>query len=137
MNIMLVDSSAQALSQVAERLTSQQAALTLFLYTNARGALKFAIYHSIDIVYVRETLPDMTGTEITEHIRLFHPDVQCHILQDGEEFPFFRFWTSRRFVTAAAENSQPRRFDWPGLDAGEGSYQWKKRHERVTCNDGK
>lgn len=108
MNIMLVDSSAQALSQAAERLTSQQAAITLFLYTNARDALKFAIYNSVDIVYTRRTMPEMTGAELAEHIRLFHPDVQCHILRDGEEFPFFRSSTRRRFMTAAAE-TQPRR----------------------------
>lgn len=108
MNVMLIDSSAQALSRAAERLTSQQAPMTVFLYTNARDALKFAIYNSIDIVYTRQTLPEMTGAEIAEHIRLFHPDVQCHILQDGEEFPFFRSRTSRRFMTAA-ESSQPRR----------------------------
>ena len=31
MNVMLIDSSAQALSRAAERLTSQQAPMTLFL----------------------------------------------------------------------------------------------------------
>ena len=87
MNVMLVDSNAQALSRAAKRLTAEQAAITLFLYTNARDALKFAIYNNIDIVYARQTLPEMTGTGIADHIRRFHPDVQCHILQDGEEFP--------------------------------------------------
>lgn len=109
MNVMLIDSSAQALSRAAERLTSQQVPMTLFLYTNARDALKFAIYNNIDIVYTRRTMPEMTGTELAEHIRLFHPDVQCHILQDGEEFPFFRSRASRRVMTAAVESNQPRR----------------------------
>ena len=86
-NVMLVDSSAQALSCAAKRLTAGQAALTLFLYTNARDALEFAIYNNIDIVYARQTLPDMTGTEMADYIQLFHPDVQCHILGDGEDFP--------------------------------------------------
>lgn len=45
MNVMLVDSNAQALSRAAKRLTAEQTALTLFLYTNARDALKFAIYN--------------------------------------------------------------------------------------------
>ncbi|RGC80885.1 hypothetical protein DW241_10025 [Hungatella hathewayi] len=88
MNIMLVDSNAQALSQAAKRLTGKQAAVTLFLYTNARDALKFAIYNNIDIVYARQSLPEMTGAGMAGHIRRFHPDVQCHILGDGEEFPF-------------------------------------------------
>lgn len=87
MNIMLVDSNAQALSQAAKRLTGKQAAITLLLYTNARDALKFAVYNNIDIVYARQSLPEMTGAGMADHIRRFHPDVQCHILQDGEDFP--------------------------------------------------
>lgn len=87
MNVMLVDSSAQALSQAAKQLTSQPLALTLFLYTNARDALKFAIYHNVDVVYARQTLQGMTGEGIADQIRQFHPDVRCHILGDSEEFP--------------------------------------------------
>lgn len=85
MNVMLIDSNTHMLSRVAEQLTSRQVAVTLFLYTNARDALKFAVHNNIDIVYVRQELPDMTGTEAADYIRLFHPEVQCYILQDGEE----------------------------------------------------
>lgn len=96
MNVMLVDSNAQALSRAAKRLTAGQVALTLFLYTNARDALKFAIYNNIDIVYTRQTLPEMTGAGIVGHIRRFHPDVQCHILGDGEDFPLIETGTEKR-----------------------------------------
>ena len=91
MNIMLIDGNAQVLAQAAKRLTSQPASIALFLYTNPRAALKFAIYHSIDVVYARQTLPEMTGAKVADHIRRFHPDIQFHILGDGEEFPSFPF----------------------------------------------
>lgn len=87
MNVMIVDSNSQALRQAAERLTSQPALLTLFLYSNARDALKFAIYHPMDIVYTRQTLREMRGEAIQAQIRHFYPNVPCHILQDGEEIP--------------------------------------------------
>lgn len=88
MNVMIVDRNSQALQQAAECLTSQREIMTLFLYSNARDALKFAIYHPMDIVYVRQTLAEMSGEAITDQILLFHPDVQCHVLQDGEDVPF-------------------------------------------------
>lgn len=89
MNVMIVDSNSHALQQAAERLTSQRGIITLFLYSNARDALKFAIYHPMDVVYARQTLKDMSGEAITNQILLFHPDVQCHVLQDGEDIPLF------------------------------------------------
>ena len=98
MNIMLVDGNAQALSLAAKRLTEKQAAITLFLYTNARDAVKFAIYNNIDIVYARQTLPEMSGAGIADHIRRFHPDVQCHILGDGEDFPSIEPFLLNRLV---------------------------------------
>lgn len=84
---MLIDSNKQVLAQAAKRLTSRPVSVTLFLYTNPRDALKFAIYHSIDIVYVRQTLPEMTGAEIINEIRRFQPHVQSYILRDGRELP--------------------------------------------------
>ena len=88
---MLIDGNAQVLAQAAKRLTSQPVSITLFLYTNPRDALKFAIYHSIDVVYARQTLPEMTGAVVANEIRRFHPHVQYHILQDGKELPSFLF----------------------------------------------
>lgn len=85
MNIMLVDKNTQALLRAAKRLASRPLALTLFLYTDGRDALKFAIYNSTDIVYARQTLPGMTGAEMAGHIRRFHPDMRFYTLGDGEE----------------------------------------------------
>ena len=96
MNVMLVDRNAHALSLAAKRLTERQTAITLFLYTNARDALKFAIYNNIDIVYTRRMLPEMTGAGMAEHIRRFHPDVQCHILGDDEDFPLIEIGIEKR-----------------------------------------
>lgn len=89
MDVMIVDSNSQALEQTAKRLTSHQAALTLFLYSNAREALKFAIYHPVDVVYTRQTLGEMSGINMVFELLRFHPDVRCHVLQDGEDIPLF------------------------------------------------
>ncbi len=88
MDVMIVDSNPQALEQAAKRLTNHQAPLTLFLYSNAREALKFAIYHPMDIVYTRQTLPEMSGISMVFQLLRFHPNVRCHVLQDGEDIPF-------------------------------------------------
>lgn len=54
MNVMLVDKNRQALLRAAKHLASQPFALMLFLYTDGRDALKFAVYNSTDIVYAKK-----------------------------------------------------------------------------------
>lgn len=54
MNVMLVDKNRQALLRAAKHLASQPLAIMLFLYTDGRDALKFAVYNSTDIVYAKK-----------------------------------------------------------------------------------
>lgn len=88
MTILLVDSDKDALERETKRLTEQQFAVTASLYSNADDAIKFVMYHDVDIVFTRAALTEMTGQELIDRIHSFKPGTECHILRKDEEVPF-------------------------------------------------
>ncbi len=90
MTILLVDSDKEALERETKRLTDQQLAIMVSLYSSADDAIKFAMYHDVDVVFTREVLAEMTGQELVERIHSFHPRTECYILQKNEQVPFGR-----------------------------------------------
>lgn len=90
MTILLVDSDKEALERETKRLTEQQSAITVSLYSSADDAIKFAMYHDVDVVFTREVLAEMTGQELVERIHSFNPGTECYILRKNEQVPFGR-----------------------------------------------
>ncbi len=91
MTILLVDSDKRALDREAKRLADQQSAAMVVLHSNANDALKFAMYHDVHIVFTRPALVEMSGQELIEKILRFKPEVECHMLAQGEEVPLVYF----------------------------------------------
>ena len=73
MTILLVDSDKDALGRETKRLTEQQFAVTASLYSNADDAIKFVMYHDVDVVFTRAALTEMTGQELIDRIHSFKP----------------------------------------------------------------
>lgn len=88
MTILLVDSDKDALERETKRLAEQQFAVTASLHSNADDAIKFAMYHDVDIVFTRDVLAEMTGQDLIDKIHSFKPETECHILQKNEKVPF-------------------------------------------------
>lgn len=88
MTILLVDSDKDALERETKRLAEQQFAVTASLHSNADDAVKFAMYHDVDIVFTRDVLAEMTGQDLIDKIHSFKPETECHILQKNEKVPF-------------------------------------------------
>ena len=103
MTILLVDGNKEALDQETERLKNQQFAATVSLYSSADDAIRFAMYHDVDIVFTRAVLAEMTGRELVEKIHSFKPEIKCHILLRDEEVPFGKFIKPCRSTTQEQE----------------------------------
>ena len=91
MTILLVDSDKKALDREMRRFTQRPSAVTVSLHSSADDAIRFSIYHDVDMVFTRAVLADMTGRELVEKIHQINPKVECHILPPGEEIPISRF----------------------------------------------
>lgn len=89
MTVLLVDSDKKALDREAARLANQQSAAIVFLNSSADDTIKFAMHHSVDIVFTRSVLADMSGEELIKKICWFCPQAECHILLKDEEIPLF------------------------------------------------
>lgn len=87
MTILLVDSDKTALDREANRMVTHQSAAMIFLHSSAKDAVRFAMYHDVDIVFTRSALAEMSGQQLIEQIRRFRPEAECHILLKGEEVP--------------------------------------------------
>lgn len=87
MTILLVDSDKTALDREAKRMVNHQSAAMIFLHSSAKDAVRFAMYHDVDLVFTRSVLAEMSGQELIEQIRRFRPKAECHILLKGEEVP--------------------------------------------------
>lgn len=105
MTILIVDSDRQLLEKETERLTRRQSGVTVSLHSSADDAIKFAMYHDVDIVFARKQLKDMTGQELAEKIRLYNPEAECHILLEDEEIPFDKFAKTPRDSFRVREKS--------------------------------
>ncbi len=110
MTILLVDSDKRALDREAQRLSRRQSGIVVVLHSSAADAEKFAMYHDVDIVYVREKLDEMSGQELVRRILRFWPTAECHVLGPEEDIPFAgascREWDP--FETEANEFDSPQ-----------------------------
>lgn len=110
MTILLVDSDKRALDREAQRLSRRQSGIVVVLHSSAADAEKFAMYHDVDIVYVREKLDEMSGQELVRRILRFRPTAECHVLGPEEDIPFAgascREWDP--FETEANEFDSPQ-----------------------------
>ncbi len=93
MTVLLVDSDKQALDREAKRLAGRQSGMMVVLHSSANDAIKFAMYHEVDVVFTRSVLAEMTGRELIEKIRRFKPEAECRILLKDEEIPLVQLWT--------------------------------------------
>lgn len=105
MTILLVDGDQDALDQETKRLQHQQFAVTVSLYSNAEDAIRFAIYHDLDLVLTRAQLPQMSGQALVETIHRFKPELECHILPDNGQVPFEQFVRPCRIPAQAQETA--------------------------------
>lgn len=87
MTILLVDSDKKALDREAKRFAGRQSGVMAVLHSSAADALRFAMYHDVDLVYTRSVLAEMTGQELIDKIHCFKPKAQCHILLKDEPIP--------------------------------------------------
>ena len=88
MTILFVDSDKEELEREINRLTERQSAITVSLYSSADDAVRYLLYHDVDVVFVRYKLADMTGQALIERIHSLRPGIECHILQENEQVSF-------------------------------------------------
>ncbi|MGI5958410.1 MAG: hypothetical protein ACOX60_03205 [Massiliimalia sp.] len=87
MTILLVDSDKTALDREAKRMVIHQSVAMIFLHSSAKDAIRFAMYHDVDLVFTRSVLTEMSGQELIEQIHRFRPEAECYILLKDEEVP--------------------------------------------------
>ena len=87
MTILLVDSDKNALDREACRLARQQPDAMVFMHSSAEDAVRFVMYHNVDVVYTRSVLKEMTGQELIDRIHRFCPNAEFHILLKDEVVP--------------------------------------------------
>lgn len=87
MIILLVDSDKNALDREAGRLARQQPDAMVFMHSSAEDAVRFVMYHNVDVVYTRSVLKEMSGQELIARIHRFCPNAEFHILLKDEVVP--------------------------------------------------
>lgn len=107
MTVLLVDSDKEALDRETKRLTERQYAVTVSLYSNADDAIRFAMYHDVDVVFTRAVLAEMSGQELIRQIRRFQPAAKCYILPEADAVPFSQFFSASQDALRV-ETERPR-----------------------------
>ena len=108
MTILLVDSDKAALERETRRLKEQQFAASVSLYSSADDAIRYALYHDVDIVFTRAVLDGMPGQALVDKIREQKPNTECYILGQDEDVPYERLLKAPRPLhTAQAGSAAP------------------------------
>lgn len=87
MIVMVVDSDREALVRASKLLSNLTAAVTVVLFEAALPAIQYTMNHPVDLVYTREKLSDLTGSELLQKVSRYQPLTEGHILQRDEEIP--------------------------------------------------
>ena len=82
MTVMVVDRDWTALRRTAEAITRENAAVTVMLKAGEAEAAQFAMYHPVDLVFIRAGL---FSEELAQKIQRFQPMAECHILGAGQD----------------------------------------------------
>lgn len=86
MTVLVVDRDWTALRKEAEVITRMNTAVTVVLKSSAEAAAQFAMYHPVDMVFIRANLFTQA---LAEKISRFQPMTECHILGAGQELTSF------------------------------------------------
>lgn len=86
MTVMVVDKDWAALRRTAETITKENAAVTVMLKPDEGSAAQFAMYHPVDLVFIRA---GMFSEELAQKIQSFQPMAECHILGAGQDLTPF------------------------------------------------
>lgn len=81
MTILVVDQDWAALRDAAAAITRENLAVTVVLKASTDAAARFAMYHPVDLVFVRS---GMYVDALFRNIQKFQPMAECHILGAGE-----------------------------------------------------
>lgn len=86
MTVMVVDRDWAALRHTAETITRENAAVTVMLKADEGSAAQFAMYHPVDLVFIRA---GMFSEGLARKIQSFQPMAECHVLGDGQDLTPF------------------------------------------------
>lgn len=82
MTVMVVDKDWTALRRTAEAITKENAAVTVMLKAGEAEAAQFAMYHPVDLVFIRAGL---FSEGLARKIQSFQPMTECHVLGAGQD----------------------------------------------------
>ena len=82
MTVLVVDRDWDALCGAAEAITRTNAAVTVVLKSSEEEAAQFAMYHPVDLVFLRG---ERFSEALVQRIRRLQPMAECHILGAGQD----------------------------------------------------
>lgn len=86
MTVLVVDRNWEALCSTAKAITRANAAVTVVLKPSEEEAAQFAMYHPVDLVFLRG---ELFSEALVQRIRRLQPMAECHILGAGQDLTSF------------------------------------------------